>query len=52
MSREANGWQIPSHIGIILDGNRRYAEAHDLMDVARGRYGHHEGADKLEEVLH
>lgn len=35
------------HIGIILDGNRRYAKKHKL-DVLRG---HWEGADKVDEML-
>lgn len=46
---EANTWNIPRHIGVILDGNRRYAKASGLASVIKG---HYEGADKLEEVLH
>ena len=46
---EANTWKIPRHIGVILDGNRRYAKASGFDSVIKG---HHEGADKLEEVLH
>jgi len=38
----------PEHIGIILDGNRRWARAsHDLVS----RTGHQEGARKVEEFL-
>lgn len=49
LETEANAWNIPRHIGIILDGNRRYAKASGLEDVIKG---HYEGANKLEEVLH
>lgn len=38
---------MPSHIGLILDGNRRWARAHNLSEID----GHAEGAKKLEEVL-
>ena len=41
-------WTIPDHIGIIMDGNRRYARGRNFMDVLDG---HVRGADKLEEVL-
>ncbi len=37
----------PQHIGIILDGNRRYSRAHGLEVWA----GHELGAKKVEEVL-
>lgn len=38
----------PRHIGLILDGNRRYARELGLQDPLAG---HRLGADKLEEVL-
>lgn len=38
----------PEHIGIILDGNRRYAEKYGFDNVSKG---HKKGADKLSEVL-
>jgi undecaprenyl diphosphate synthase len=41
-------WSIPRHIGIIMDGNRRFARTRHLMDILDG---HARGADKLEEVL-
>ena len=44
----AGRWQVPRHIGIIMDGNRRFARRHLLGHVAEG---HRRGADKLEEVL-
>ena len=37
----------PAHIGIILDGNRRWARNHSLDPSM----GHYYGADKTEEVL-
>lgn len=40
--------KIPGHIGIILDGNRRYAEKYGLENISKG---HKKGADKLSEVL-
>lgn len=38
----------PRHVGIILDGNRRYAKKQGL-EVPW--YGHHKGAEKVMEVL-
>jgi short-chain Z-isoprenyl diphosphate synthase len=38
----------PTHLGIILDGNRRYAREMGFDDVSAG---HREGARKLDEVL-
>lgn len=52
LEREAGQWQIPYHIGIILDGNRRYAKTEGFFNTAKRQYGHSEGGDKLEEVLH
>jgi short-chain Z-isoprenyl diphosphate synthase len=49
LERKVSAWKIPYHIGIILDGNRRYAKASGLKDVIQG---HYDGANKLEEVLH
>ena len=39
--------EIPSHIGIILDGNRRWAQNQGIF---RG-LGHEEGANRAEELL-
>jgi short-chain Z-isoprenyl diphosphate synthase len=39
---------IPNHIGLILDGNRRYARRAGLGHVAEG---HRAGADKIDDVL-
>ncbi len=40
--------KIPGHIGIILDGNRRYAKKCGFEDTFKG---HKKGADKLYKVL-
>ena len=39
--------EIPGHIGIILDGNRRWAQ---FQGVSQG-LGHQEGANRAEELL-
>ncbi|MFC6878274.1 isoprenyl transferase [Actinomadura yumaensis] len=39
----------PRHVGVILDGNRRWARSMGLTDVNRG---HQRGADKISELLH
>ncbi|KXB07537.1 UDP diphosphate synthase [candidate division MSBL1 archaeon SCGC-AAA382A20] len=47
LQRIKRGGNLPNHIGIILDGNRRYASERD-MEVDRG---HLMGAEKLEQLL-
>ena len=44
---EVKKGQVPMHIGIITDGNRRYAMGNGLS----ANEGHVKGKDKLEEVL-
>jgi short-chain Z-isoprenyl diphosphate synthase len=39
---------IPRHVGVIIDGNRRWARAMGMRDVATG---HRKGADKISELL-
>ncbi|MDL4772264.1 MULTISPECIES: isoprenyl transferase [Thermomonosporaceae] len=39
----------PRHVGVILDGNRRWARSLGLADV---NTGHRAGADKITELLH
>jgi short-chain Z-isoprenyl diphosphate synthase len=39
----------PRHVGVILDGNRRWARAAGAGDV---RHGHQAGADHIADVLH
>jgi len=46
--REVRRGPMPRHIGLILDGNRRYARERGLGDPLAG---HRIGADKLEEVM-
>lgn len=41
-------WRIPKHIGIVMDGNRRFAKQLGSASVLAG---HSAGADKLDEVL-
>ncbi len=48
LAAAAAGWRIPRHIGIIMDGNRRFARDQHLLRITDG---HVRGADKLEEVL-
>jgi short-chain Z-isoprenyl diphosphate synthase len=48
LEAEMPTWHMPQHIGIIMDGNRRYARRRALLDILDG---HIRGADKLEEVL-
>ncbi|HUH06820.1 MAG TPA: polyprenyl diphosphate synthase [Egibacteraceae bacterium] len=45
---QLRGGELPRHIGVILDGNRRYARARGLRAAADG---HRMGADKIQELL-
>ena len=45
--RQLQGRPVPRHVGVILDGNRRWARA--LGEDAA--HGHRRGADKIEELL-
>jgi len=45
---QVRGGPIPRHVGLILDGNRRYGRQHNLTDP-RDIYGI--GADKLDDLL-
>lgn len=47
LRREVKNGSIPSHVGIILDGNRRWAYKHGYPPWL----GHKFGAEKVEEVL-
>jgi len=47
LRREVKNGNIPSHVGIILDGNRRWASKHGYPPWL----GHRFGAEKVEEVL-
>ncbi len=48
LEREVRRGPMPRHIGLILDGNRRYARELGLEDPMAG---HRLGANKLEEVM-
>ncbi len=47
LTTEVKKAEIPTHIAIILDGNRRWARKHGMQPW----YGHLRGAEKAEEVL-
>ncbi len=48
LEAEVLGRPVPQHIGIILDGNRRWARAQGLRDPIEA---YRVGAEKLDEVL-
>ena len=48
LSREIKQGPIPTHLGLILDGNRRFAREMGFDNLADG---HREGARKLDTVL-
>jgi short-chain Z-isoprenyl diphosphate synthase len=48
LRRQIRTRPAPRHVGIILDGNRRYAHKHGLADP---RLAYDLGADKLDDVL-
>jgi short-chain Z-isoprenyl diphosphate synthase len=43
-----SGHSVPRHVGVILDGNRRWARSVGLADVSSG---HQKGADHIFELL-
>lgn len=47
LSRELRGEDVPHHIGIMMDGNRRWARQVDAPPA----HGHRAGADKIVDVL-
>jgi short-chain Z-isoprenyl diphosphate synthase len=46
--RQVEKWPAPRHVGVILDGNRRYARRRGLTDL---REVYRLGAQKLDDVL-
>jgi len=48
LSGEVRSWRLPRHIGVIMDGNRRFARETGLGNASAG---HERGAEKLREVL-
>ncbi len=47
LKAQVKGDEIPGHIGIILDGNRRWAQIQGLSEGL----GHEQGANRAEELL-
>lgn len=47
--RELAGAPLPRHVGLIMDGNRRWARQ---MGLASPSLGHKYGAEHVEDVLH
>ena len=47
-SLERSGAVVPRHVGVILDGNRRWARASGARTVSEG---HQRGADKIVDLL-
>lgn len=47
LANEIKDKPVPSHVAIIMDGNRRFAQKHGLAQY----YGHLKGADTTENVL-
>lgn len=48
LARSLTNAQLPGHIGVVLDGNRRWAK----QSGAPAAYGHQVGAEKIHEFLH
>ncbi len=48
LRRQLSGGQLPRHVGIVMDGNRRWARAAGLANAS---LGHRHGAEHLDEVL-
>lgn len=48
LARSLNPAQLPGHVGVVLDGNRRWAK----QTGASTAYGHEVGAQKIHEFLH
>jgi short-chain Z-isoprenyl diphosphate synthase len=48
LTQQLRGLQVPRHVGVILDGNRRWARERGAVNVSQG---HRRGADKIDEFL-
>ena len=48
LERRLSASAIPHHVGVMCDGNRRWARSAGITDVSRG---HQKGADKIFELL-
>ncbi|HVE99589.1 MAG TPA: isoprenyl transferase [Mycobacteriales bacterium] len=47
LARQLHGAPVPRHVGVILDGNRRWARAAGT----ESHHGHRRGADKIADLL-
>lgn len=47
MDKQLNDQNVPSHIAIVMDGNRRWARTRNLPDIK----GHEKGAENLEKIV-
>jgi short-chain Z-isoprenyl diphosphate synthase len=48
LQKAVAGGPLPHHVGVILDGNRRWARAMGYADAAEG---HRRGAEKIDDLL-
>src|SRR3984885_8106147 len=48
LRKQLAGWQLPKHVGLIMDGNRRWARQMGMTDPS---LGHKYGAEHVEDVL-
>lgn len=48
LRRQVIGGRLPRHVGVIMDGNRRWARAAGLASAS---LGHHYGAEHLDDLL-
>lgn len=48
LRRQLSGGRLPRHVGIVMDGNRRWARAAGLANPS---LGHRRGAEHLDDVL-
>jgi short-chain Z-isoprenyl diphosphate synthase len=48
LRRKSHAWRKPRHLGMIMDGNRRFARRAGFLSPL---YGHARGAEKLHDVL-
>ena len=48
LESEVRRGRMPQHVGVVLDGNRRFAKKHGMLDIGAG---HRAGADKAEDLV-
>ncbi|RMF28957.1 MAG: UDP diphosphate synthase, partial [Candidatus Nitrosothermus koennekii] len=47
LKKEIKKYEIPKHIAVILDGNRRWARKNMYIQ----KVGHKKGADRVEDLI-